>query len=192
MILPEKFAAFYVHYSIHNSPPPVWHSSSPLPRTPLLYRPNVTQSLHLRPGLPCGFFPSVFPTKTLYVIHFPTYALHSRPSHSPDCITLIILKYRHRSIPYPALQWVGHSADRTISFERRSRLRLQLNVRLLCPRLTRNVTALQYRSVPSANCQSCRSSFCIYHPHPTPPHIIPLHPHNFLRNLLAKTLSQHF
>jgi hypothetical protein len=51
-----------VHNRIHNSPPSV----PVLNQIKTFFAPSHFLKIHLRLGLPSGFFPSGFPTKTLY------------------------------------------------------------------------------------------------------------------------------
>ena len=72
-----------VHYRIHKCPPPVPVLSQLDPvHTPTSYFLKILLILssHLLLGLPSGFFPSGFPTKTLYVRLLTCYM--PRPSHS--------------------------------------------------------------------------------------------------------------
>ena len=46
---------------------------------PTSWRSILILSAHLRLGLPCGFFPSCFPTKTLYIPSPHPYAPHVQP-----------------------------------------------------------------------------------------------------------------
>ena len=58
-----------VHYCTHKRPPPVLSWASPIQSTyshPTSWRSILILSTYLRLGLPSGFFPSGFPTKTLY------------------------------------------------------------------------------------------------------------------------------
>ena len=59
-----------VHYRTHKRPPPVSIMGQPNPvhiyPHPTSWSSNLILSTHLRLGLPSGFFPSGFPSKTLY------------------------------------------------------------------------------------------------------------------------------
>jgi hypothetical protein len=78
-----------VHYQIHKCPPgtclyPEAAQSSPYPLPHHnSWRSAVILSSHLRLGLSSGFFPSGFPTKTLYTpLPSPHMRYMPRPSHS--------------------------------------------------------------------------------------------------------------
>ena len=71
-----------VHYRTHKRPPPVSILGQPNPvhiPTSHLWRSIIILSTHLRLGLPSGFFPSGFPTKTLYNPSPHPYEPHTQP-----------------------------------------------------------------------------------------------------------------
>ena len=88
-----------VHYRIHKYPPPVPILSRSIQFTPP--HPTSWRSSHLRLGLPCGLFPSVFPIKTP---HTPLFAIRATcPAHLIlfDFIIRTILGEEYRSLSSP-------------------------------------------------------------------------------------------
>jgi hypothetical protein len=86
--LVKKFPAIYGNRSFITAFTSVRHLSLSVSQlTPLHYRPPLPTSRisililssHLRLALPSDFFPSVFPTKTLYTLLTSPYALHAPP-----------------------------------------------------------------------------------------------------------------
>ena len=79
--IPRIFPNPNVHYLIHKRPPPIVSQSNSIqPPQPNSWRSNLILSSPLCLGLPIGFFPLGFPTKTLDA-HFPTHPLQT--CHAP-------------------------------------------------------------------------------------------------------------
>ena len=98
-----------------------WASSiQSIPPHPTSWRSLLIVSSHLRLGLPSGFFPSDFPTKTLYTPLLSSIRAKC-PTHLLDFFTRTILGEEYRSLS-PSLCAV-YNTQLIVLFSRNGRLR---------------------------------------------------------------------